>query len=129
MKLQYWRIAGLGVHDGFSVLSIHDVPGKLEIELARYVTPKIEIKINFVDHCGVMYCDEFGMEGYIADSPVIRGDKGSNFFKALDSEFKALRQSGDVNIESWSSVSSYIIVDADYWIEILSKTPPEFQIK
>jgi len=129
MKLQYWRIAGLGVHSGFSVLSIHDVPGKLEIELARYETPKIEIKITFSGHSGVMYCDEFGMEGRIIDTPIRHGGDGSNFFIALDSEFKMLRQSGDASGASWGSVDSYIIVDTDYWIEILSEKPPIFQIK
>jgi hypothetical protein len=126
MKLQYWRIAGLEIHRGFSVLSIHDALRNLEIVLARYETPEVGIKVAFENHCGVMYCDEFGMDQYIVNYPT-NGSQGSSFFQAQDSEFKALLERGDP-ANSLEDATSYIFVDSDYWIEVLSRTAPSIQI-
>jgi hypothetical protein len=123
MKLTFWRIAGLTTHKSFAIHDIVVRSGCLQLSLANVTDEQLRLKLTFSDHLGFMICDEFGMDRYIATASV----SGANFFIAEDSEFKELRNRGKVEPYDWSKITSYVIVDTDFWIEVLSEIAPQVE--
>src|SRR5882724_702342 len=117
MKLAFWKIPGLATHHGFAFVDVVDRPGTLDVSLQNLEEPDIKVSIKFQNYIGFMICGEFGMERYIADSPARRSQGGSNFFTATESEFGTLLNRGDVNADAALAWKSFILVDADRWIE------------
>src|SRR4051812_1736005 len=96
MKLEFWKIPGLAIHHGFTIVDIVARPGVIEMHVQNLEVEGLKAKITFRDHAGFLVNDEFGMEGYIVDSPARRGLGGATFFIASDSEFKLLLSRGAV---------------------------------
>jgi hypothetical protein len=128
MKLTFWKIPGLVTHQGFAILDVVERPGLLEAHLQNSEDETLKLKIVFRNHTGFMACDEFGMERYVIDSPARQGLGGANFFIAAESEFKVLLQHGRVDDKSSMGLVSFVLVDSDHWIEIVTANEPEFDI-
>jgi hypothetical protein len=128
MKLSYWRIAGLPSYDNFAVESVITRPGVLQLNLQHIAEESLRVVITFYNHIGHMVCDEFGMDRYIVGPPAEERSGGSNFYTASESDFKAFLTRGSADAIEGMEFESYIIVDSDHWIEIITKMPPDVKI-
>jgi hypothetical protein len=121
MKLTFWKIGGLATYKDFAIDDIVVRSACIQLTLTNLTHERLRLKLTFSDHLGFMVCDEFGIDRYIAES----SDTGAHFFIAENSEFKELRRRGQAEPHDWSRTTSYVIVDSDFWIEILSDVAPQ----
>jgi hypothetical protein len=125
MKLTFWRIPGLVTHRGFAITDMREKPGTLSVRLEHLEHQGLTLLITFL-HTGFMVTHEFGMERYIAESPAKRGEGGSNFFTCVDSEFERLCRRG--SYEESESPASYLLIDPDHWLEVLTMHKPTVEL-
>lgn len=124
MKLLFWRIPGLPTHRDFAITQICQKPGTLEVRLEHLEHETLTLLISF-QHTGFMVTSEFGMEGYVAESPAARGEGGSNFFTCIDSEFTKFCRQG--SYDESEMPTSYVLIDADHWLEVLTLHDPKIE--